>query len=106
MHFPFGWLVGWLVVFFVCFQLCSDSLHTFFCVLGSLGAHSPSCSKFGFLPVLSYLYFPKLIPVFLRGFLVASAQPCASAVHWLAHGHTLIAYAADFGAKTEVFLSI
>lgn len=99
-----GRLVGGFFLFV--FNYVLTPYIPFFCVLGSLGAHSPSCSKFGFLPVLSYLYFPKLLPVFLRGFLVASAQPCASAVHWLAHGHTLIAYAADFGAKTEVFLSV
>lgn len=100
-------LVDWLVgVFVVCFQLCSDSWHTLYFILGSLSAHSPSCSNSTFLPFLSYLHFSKLITVFLTAFLVAPAWLCVRAVHWLARGHTPIAYTADFGVKTEVFLSV
>lgn len=97
MHFSFmfliglriGWLAGWLIgwgSFVACFQLCSDSWHTFYWILGSLGARSPSCSNSTFLPFLTYLHFSKFIPIFLTVFLGASAQLCVRAVYWLACG--------------------
>lgn len=91
---------------FVCFQLCPDPLHAYYCILGSPCAPSPSGNNSSFLPFLLSLYFPKASPVFLPGFLIAVVQPRASTVCWLAHRDIPVAHAADFGDRTEVFLSI